>query len=175
MPKKESEDQEAHSYEYVVVGHVLSQWGTNGELEVELMTDFPDRFEPQREVYFNGLPLTIEKSRPHKGHVIIKFKGIDNIESAIKLRGNDLEIPLIETHTLPEGEYYRFQIIGLEVFNTDGEPVGKITDVLPTGSNDVYLAQSPQGEVLIPAIEDVIKSIDIENGRMIIQIIDGLI
>lgn len=175
MPKKESKNQEAHSYEYVVVGHVLRQWGTNGEVEVELMTDFPDRFESQRKVYFNGFPLIIERSRPHKGHIIIKFEGIDNIESAIEFRGNNLEIPLSEIHPLPEGEYYRFQIIGLEVLNTDGEPVGKITDVLSTGSNDVYLVQSPQGEVLIPAIEDVIKSIDIENGRILIQIIDGLI
>lgn len=160
--------------EFIVVGRVISQRGVRGEVKVEVLTDFPDRFEPGKTVYTDGQPLTIRESRPQKNHLLIKFDTIDDVEEARQLRGKALEIPENEIHELPEGEYYRFQIVGLEVWSSQGEPVGRITDILPTGSNDVYIVQSPQGEVLIPSINEVIKSIDLNSGRMIIEIIDGL-
>ena len=174
MLKREAEEQ-IHDHEFLVVGHVLSPWGGGGEVKIQVLTDFPDRFEPGRQVYFDGHPLTIEGNRSHKGYFILKLNTIGDIEAASQLSGQDLEIPLSEAHPLPEGEYYRFQILGLEVFSNTGESVGRITDILPTGSNDVYVVPGPQGEVLIPATEDVVKSIDLENGRMVIEVIDGLL
>ncbi len=167
--------QPSHDTEFLVVGHVLGQWGGGGEVKIQVLTDFPDRFEPGREVYLDGHPLIIERSHLHKGYLILKLSTIDTIEVASRLRGKDLEIPLSEAHALPEGEYYRFQIVGLKVFSNTGEPVGRITNILPTGSNDVYIVHGPQGEVLIPATEDVVKSIDLKSGRMLIDVIDGLL
>lgn len=146
-----------------------------GEIKVEVMTDFPDRFEPRRKLYIDGHPLTIDRSRPLKEDIVLKFTNIDDIESASKLQGKALEIPLNEAHPLPEGKYYRFQLIGLEVVNTAGESVGKITEILPTASNDVYIVRGNRGEILIPAIDDVVKSTDLEKGQMVIEVISGLL
>ena len=157
------------------MGHVVSQLGTKGEIKIEILTDFPDRFAPRNRVFVDGHPLTIERSRPHKDCLVLKLDGIDNIEAASQLRGLDLEIPVDQVRDLPEGEYYRFQMLGLEVFDMQGEPVGRIIDVLPTGSNDVYIIRGSDGDILIPAIDDVIKSIDIEKNQMVIQVIDGLL
>lgn len=164
----------AHNFEYIVVGHVIKAWGIKGAVKVEVLTDFPDRFAPGKQVYIDGHPLTIERSHPHKDRLIVKLCTINDLATASKLQERDIEIPIQEAHALPPGEYYRFQVMGLDVWGTNEEPVGKIEDILPTGSNDVYIVRGPHGEVLIPATEDVVKSIDLENGRMIIRIIDGL-
>ncbi|MDD5093751.1 MAG: ribosome maturation factor RimM [Dehalococcoidia bacterium] len=174
MPNTESEKQ-TESHDFLTVGYIRGHWGIHGEVTVEVMTDFPDRFEPQRKLYLDGHPLTIERSHPHKGYFILKLSTIDDIPSADKLRGKALEIPLREAHTLPEGEYYRFQLVGLEVVTTEGESVGRITEILPTASNDVYIVHGPRGEILIPAISDVVKSIDITKGQLIIEVISGLL
>ena len=161
--------------EYLAVGHVLGPWGVRGETKIQVMTDFPESLDSQREVYLNGQPLIIEKSRLHKGHRILKLSTIDNIEAAERLQGQRLEIPLSKAHVLPQGEYYQHQLIGLEVLSTEGEFVGRIAKILPTGSNDVYLISGHCGEVPIPATNEVVKSIDLESGQMIIEIIDGLL
>jgi len=164
----------AHNLEYIVVGHVIKAWGIRGEVKVEVLTDFPGRFDPGNVLYIDGHPLTVERTRPHKEHLMVKLRSIDDLTTASKLQGRNLEIPIRQVPDLPDGQYYRFQVVGLEVCGTNGEPVGKIEDILPTGSNDVYVVRGPRGEVLIPATDDVVKSIDLENGRMIIEIIDGL-
>ena len=146
-----------------------------GEIKAEVMTDFPERFDSQREICLNGHPLVIEKSRCHKGSIILKLSTIDSVEAAEKLQGQDLEIPLNRAHALPQDEHYRFQLTGLEVLSTEGESVGRISEILPTGSNDVYLVQGHRGEIPIPATEEVVKSIDLEKGQMVIEIIDGLL
>ena len=175
MPKRQSEEQKAHDYDYVVVGRVIGQRGVKGEVKVEVLTDFPDRFESGRVVFIGGHPLTIETSHLYKGYFYLKFSTIGSAESAQQLRDKDIEIPVNQLHDLPEGEYYRFQVVGLKVEDIQGEPVGEIVDILPTGSNDVYIVRGPQGEVLVPAIEDIVQSIDLENGLMVIQVIDGLL
>ena len=161
--------------EFLIVGLVLSPWGVRGEIKIQVLTDFPGRFEPGRKLYLDGSPFIIERSRPHKDHFLLKLSAVDDIEAARRLQGKDISIPLSEAHALPEGEYYRFQILGLEVFDSKGEAVGRIMDILPTASNDVYIVAGPQGEVLVPATEDVIRAIDLQKGRMIIDIIDGLL
>ena len=153
----------------------MAPWGTGGEVKVEVMTDFPERLTPPREVYLDGSPLAIERVRPHKGHLVIKLASVNSIIQAEKLRGRYLEIPSTQATPLPPGQYYRFQIIGLEVWTEGGDFLGKVSDILLTGSNDVYLVRGPHGEVLVPAIEDVVKVIDLDTGRLIIQAIPGLI
>ena len=160
---------------FLVVGRVLAPWGIKGDLKIEILTDFPERFTPKQKVYIDGCAMTIERSQRHKRNIILKLAAVDSIEAVEKLRGRYLEIPHTQAYPLAEGQYYRFQIIGLEVWTTRGELLGVITDIQPTGSSDVYVVRGQDGEFLIPATEDVVKSVDLEKGRMIIEVIEGLL
>jgi len=159
----------------VVVGRVVGPWGVGGEVKVEVMTDFPDRFCPEEEVYISGSPLTIEKCRWHKGLAIVKLGTIDSIGAAQEVRGQYMEVPRERLRSLPEGEYYQFQIVGLEVWTTEGQFVGRVSRIIPTGSNDVYLVSGEGTEVLVPAIDDIVRSVDVEEGRIVIEVIKGLL
>jgi len=150
--------------QFIAVGRVVTVCGVRGEVKVEVMTDFPDRFSP-----------TIEQSRWHRGRVILKLATIDRVEDATELRGQFLEVPQSQIRPLQNGEYYQFQILGLEVWTTEGELLGRIAHILPTGSNDVYVVPSKHGELLIPAIEDVVISVDLAKGRIVIELIEGLL
>jgi 16S rRNA processing protein RimM len=161
--------------EFLIVGYILAPWGIRGEVKVEVVTDFPERFAPRKLVYLNTRPIEIESCHPHKQHLVVKLATIDSVEDAEKLRGQDLTIPSSELSRLPEGQYYTFQIIGLDVLTTDGEHLGQIADIMTTASNDVYIVKGKRGEILIPAIEDVVKSIDLEKGEMVIEAIEGLL
>jgi 16S rRNA processing protein RimM len=161
--------------EFLIVGRILAPWGTRGEMKVQVVTDFPDRFTPGKLVYLNGQPLEIENSRPLKQHLLVKLATIDSVNDADKLKGQDLSIPRSELCALPQDEYYAFQLIGLDVLTTKGKTLGQIVDVMATASNDVYIVKGERGETLIPAIEDVVKSIDLEKGEMVIEAIEGLL
>ena len=161
--------------ESLIIGHILAPWGIHGEVKVEVVTDFPDRFTPGKVVYLNGYPFEIELCHPHKQHLLVKLATVDSVEAAEKLRGQDLTISGSELHPLPEGQYYTFQLIGLDVVTTKGKRLGQITDIMSTASNDVYIVEGKQGEILIPAIEDVVKSIDLKKGKMVIEAIEGLL
>ena len=161
--------------EFLIVGRILAPWGIKGEVKVEVLTDFPERFTPRKAVYLDARPLEIESCRYHKHHLILKLVSIDSIEGAEKLRGQDLTIPNSELHRLPEGQYYAFQLIGLKVVTTEGQILGNIMDIMTTPGNDVYIVEGKRGEILIPAIEDIVKSIDLKKGRMVIEAIKGLL
>lgn len=161
--------------EFLIVGRIIAPWAIRGEVKVQVVTDFPDRLAAQKLVYVNACPLRIESSRPHKQHLVLKLATIDSVEAAEGLRGQDLTIPSSELCPLPEGQYYQFQLIGLDVLTTDGEYLGRIADIMSTASNDVYIVEGERGEILIPAIEDVVKSIDLEKGKIIIEAIEGLL
>ena len=161
--------------EFITIGKILSPWGIKGQLNVEVATDFPQRFAPSSKVYINQQPTTIDSVEWYKGKVIIKLNTIDSIEDAKKLRGQLVEIHYSQLQLLPEGQYYHFQLIGLEVQTTQGESLGKITEILTTPSNDTYVVDGTRGEILIPATEDVIKSIDLDKGCLVIEPIKGLL
>jgi len=161
--------------EFVTIGEVLGAWGTSGKVKVEVATDFPQRFAPSSVVYINRQPMTVESTDWQKGKAIIKLDAIDSIEGAQQLRGQLLEIHHSQVYPLPEGQYYHFQLIGLEVWTTEGELVGSITEILPGESNDNYIVRGAKGEVLIPAIDDVVKSVDLDRGRVTIEAIKGLL
>jgi len=161
--------------EFVVVGRILAPWGIKGKLKVELVTDFPQRFTPYSKVYIDRQPMTIDSAEWHKGKAIIKLSTIDSVEDAQRLRGQPIEIHHSQIYPLPEGQYYHFQIIGLEVLTTQGELLGTITKILTAESNDNYVVCGAKGEILIPVIEDVVKSIDLNQGRVVIEPIEGLL
>ena len=161
--------------EFITIGEILAPWGTKGKTKVRAETDFPQRFSPRSQVYINQQPMTIESAEWHGGKLIIKLAAVDSIQDAQKLRGKSIQIHPNQVHPLPEGQYYHFQLIGLEVWTTQGKLLGKIVDILTAESNDNYIVRSDKQELLIPAIEDVVKSIDLDKGSMTIEPIEGLL
>jgi 16S rRNA processing protein RimM len=161
--------------QFIPIARVVAPWGIHGEVKAEPMTDFSERFACGETVYLRGLPVTIESSRWHDNSIILKLAAIDTRNQAQEIRGSFLEIPSSQLHSLTEGEYYRFQLIGLKVLSTEGKPLGQLSDVIQTGSNDVYEISSDTNVFLIPATDEVIKSIDLDKGCMIIELLKGLL
>jgi len=164
--------------EYVIIGHILAPWGTKGQLKIKAATDFPHHYAPSSKIYINHQPMTIDSTEWHKGDPIIKLSNVDSVEDGQMLVGQAVEIHRSQLQPLPQGQYYHFQLIGLGVETTQGEPLGNITEIITTQSknvNDIYVVNGDRGEILIPAIEDVVKSIDLEQGRMVIEPIKGLL
>jgi len=166
---------ESSEVEFIIIGQILAPWGANGKLKVKVITDFPQRFAPSSKIYINRQPMTIASTEWHKGKAIIKFNQIDTIEAAQRLRGQPIEIHHSQLYPLPEGQYYHFQLIGLEVWTTQGELLGNITEILTAKSNDNYVVSGAKGEILVPAIEDVVKSVDLTRRRITIEPIEGLL
>ena len=161
--------------EFIAIGEIIAPWGINGHLQVRVITDFPQHFSPSSEIYINRQPMTINSTDWHKRKAIISLNTIDGIEDAQKLQGQPVEIHQSQLYSLPEGQYYHFQLIGLEVWTTQGELLGTVTDILTAASNDNYVVHGAKGEILIPAIEDVIKSIDCDRGCITIEPMEGLL
>lgn len=162
---------------FVVVGRVLRPHGVRGELRVEILTDYPERLPSHRVLYIGPepTPYQVEGIRFHRGAALIKLAGCDDRNAAEELRGQWVQIPIEAAVPLEEGEYYHFQVVGVEVVTTEGEPLGRVAEVIETGANDVYVVHGPRGEVLIPAIEDVVRELDLEARRMIVEILPGLL
>jgi 16S rRNA processing protein RimM len=151
-----------------------------GEVKVIPLTDFPERFSRGGVYHLSKQNLfekvIIQNSRSTGREIIIKFEGIDTPESARRYRGALLQVPRDDLLPLPEGRYYHFQIVGLLAVTEDGAVLGKVADILQTGSNDVYLIKSDQGkELLLPALKDVVREIDLEKGLMVIRPLPGLL
>ena len=161
--------------EFITIGKILAPWGIKGKLKVKVETDFPQRFAPCSKIYIKHQPMTIDSTQWHKGKAIIKLNTIDCIEEAQRLNEQPVEIHHSQLDPLPEGQYYHFQLIGLEVWTTQGELLGNITEILAAASNDTYIVSTAKREILIPAIEDVVKSIDLNKGRITIEVIEGLL
>jgi 16S rRNA processing protein RimM len=153
--------------------------GLRGEVSVTLLTDFPERFETTEWVYlgneFEATPYRLEKYRWHKQNVLLTLAGVTDRNEAETLKGQFVQVPIEEAVPLPDGSYYLYQLIGLRVESTEGEFLGAITEVMETGANNVYVVRQEDREILLPAIPDVIKSIDITQGIMVVQVIEGLI
>ena len=162
---------------YLVIGRVARPWGIRGEVKVEVMTDFPDRFSLLRKVYLGpeAVPFALDSSRLHKGAALLKLEGCHDRTSVEKLRGQLVQIPIEEAVPLEQDEYYEHQIIGLAVWTTEGERLGTVDEVISTGANDVYVVRGKEREILIPAIEGVVLEISLAQGRLVVELMEGLI
>ena len=160
---------------YVAVGRIVGLWGLRGDLKVESLTDFPQRFAAGGSVWLAGVVHVIEKCRWQRGRAILKLVGVDSVTAAEALRHCLLEVPEDDLRPLGEGEYYHFQILGLEVRTTAGEVLGRVEQIISTGSNDVFVVRGSRGEVLIPAVDDVVKSVDTTAGRIEVEVVEGLL
>ena len=161
--------------DFITIGRVLAPWGLEGKIKVSLLTDFPEHFDPGETVYIDSEPFDIESTEWHKGNALVKLEGVDSIEAADDFTGKNVEISLAQSRPLPEGQYYHYQIAGLRVVTTGGEELGLVTDILTSTANDIYVVKGKEGEVLIPATADVIKSIDLKKKVITIEPIPGLL
>ena len=160
--------------DFVQVGRVLRPFGRRGELLIEELTDVPKRFAPGRTVFLNREPVRVKKSKRVHGGRLIELEGIDSPEAARAVQGATLEVPVSELPKLPEGTFYHYHLIGLRVTSTEGEELGELVEIVATGANDVYVVRGPGGELLLPAIPDVIKKVDVDNGEMTVELVPGL-
>ena len=156
----------------IIVGKIVAPHGVRGDVRVVPLTDFPDRFYELKEVRIDdGKVLKVQAVRPNKALLLVKFEGLDDRNAVEPLRGKLLKITRQQLVKLPEGRYFVFDIVGLKVYDEDGVFLGIITDVLATGSNDVYITeQDGQKPLLIPALKEVVKVIDVPGGRMVVKL-----
>ncbi len=161
---------------HLVIGRIVCPHGLKGEVQAEILTDFPDRFSGLKTVYLGEdlQPMILEGQRLHGRRVLLKFAQYDDLEQADRLRGELIYVPVEEAVPLEDGEYYLYEIVGLEVWTTEGEYLGRVAEVLHTGSNDVYVVREAAKEILIPAISDVVLKIDVDEGRMEVRLTKGL-
>ncbi|HET9251828.1 MAG TPA: ribosome maturation factor RimM [Candidatus Eisenbacteria bacterium] len=158
--------------EPILVGTVARAHGLTGEVVVDSWSDAPERFAPGSVLsarLSEGDPrrrLQVASSRPFGGRLLVRFEGVDSRTDAEALRGADLTIPRCEAKPLPEGEHYRFELVGLRARTPAGEPIGEVAGVFTTGANDVIVVRGARGEILIPLIPGVIESVDVPGGSI---------
>ncbi len=163
------------------VGVIANTHGIRGEVKVYPTTEDPKRFLDLKEVILDTgkekLPLGIEHVRFFKNLVILKFKGINNINDIEKYKGKDLLVTREDAIPLEEGEFFIADLLDLDVYEEDGEKLGVLTDVLQTGANDVYVVtrDSDKKEILIPAIDDCILEISPEEHKIVVHLLEGLV
>lgn len=162
------------------VGVITQTHGVRGEVKVFPTTDDVNRFKKLKQVILDTgketMPLEIQSVKFFKQFVILKFKGIDNINDIEKYKRCSLYVTREHAVPLEEDEYFIADMIGMEVCTEDGNIFGTLKDVIETGANDVYVIENAEhGEVLVPAIKECIRSVDIEKGEMMIHLMDGLI
>lgn len=168
------------------VGVITSTHGVRGEVKVFPTTDDAKRFKRLKQVMLDTgkemLTMDIEGIKFFKNMVIVKFKGIDNIDEVQKYRQKNLYVARKDAVRLYKDEYYVADLIDMDVFEEDGRKVGVLKEVMPTGANDVYVvelcggfANTEQKEVLIPAIKQCIIKVEPEEGRMTVHLMEGLL
>ncbi len=165
--------------EFLVVGRLHRPHGVRGEIVMEVVTDFPERLKPGMLVFVgeDHQPQQVASLRPHDLALIVSFSGFNTPEDIGRLRNHTVYVRTADRPALAEGEYYHHQILGLKVIEEDGNALGFLTDILETGANDVYIVQPEGGgrEILLPAISDVVREIDLEQGTMTVRLLPGLL
>ncbi len=162
------------------VGVITATHGIRGEVKVYPTTDDATRFDDLKQVILDAgkqqIPLEIQSVKYFKQFVILKFKGIDNINDIERYKRCPLLINREDAVDLEEDEYFIADIMGMEVYTEDGSLFGTLKDVMETGANDVYVIDSKDhGEVLIPAIKECILNVDEEAGKITIHLMEGLL
>ena len=164
----------------ITIGKARKTHGVKGELRIEPLTDHPERFTGLRRVYLTpprgeSRRCAVRSVRYMDGAPLVLFEGYDTPEKARELNGWLIQVPEEEAVPLPDGQYYWFELIGMEVLSESGEKLGTIVDIFETGSNDVYVVKAGKKEIYLPATREVIKQVDRATKRMVIHVIEGLL
>lgn len=163
---------------FLEAGKVRRPHGVHGEVVVELYTDFPERLCPKKVVYLGDdhAPMVIASQRPHNEGLLMGFEGISTPEQAGRFRNQLLYVAAVEAEELPEGEFYFYELLDLNVVDETGASLGVLTDIMETGANDVYVVTDAAGnELLLPAIPEVILDVDLEASTMTVHLLPGLL
>jgi 16S rRNA processing protein RimM len=159
---------------FVAVARVLGARGTSGALNVQSLAP-PTVLVRGRAVWTDGRQYEVQDVKRGGRFLHVKLAGIEDRETAARLRDRFLQIPETGLDPLPPGQYYRFQLLGLMVRSSDGQDLGPITDILTAPENDVYVVRGAYGEVLIPAVDDVVLSVDLDARVVTVEIVPGLL
>jgi 16S rRNA processing protein RimM len=156
----------------------MAPHGLRGELKVEPMSDNPDRFRVGNQLLLgnesSNRPVQVLGSRPFKRSLLLVLSGVQDRSAAESLRDEYLLIPADQAMALDEHENYLHDLIGLAVETQEGRQLGRLQEVLGTGANDVYVVDGPDGELLVPALKDVVVKVDLQHRRMIVALPEGL-
>ncbi|MGE5677770.1 MAG: ribosome maturation factor RimM [Pseudomonadota bacterium] len=165
--------------EYLSIGQIINIHGFRGEVKVYPLTDDVNRFKKLKEVFIEEnnqlIKYEVEGVKFLSSTIIMKLRGIDTEEAANKLRNFYIKVDRRSAVKLPRDTYFICDLIDLEVFDENGLLLGKVKDVLQTGSNDVYVVQTGDKDILIPALKEVVREIDIRNGKIVVKLPEGLI
>ena len=158
------------------MGRIKGAWGIHGDVKIDLLSDVPDRFEPGNIVHVKNKSTRVQRSRPIRGGMVVKLDIVNDRNQAALLRGQEITVKPEQVSPPPQGSYYHFQVLGLDVLSQEGENLGRVREIIETGANDVYVVHlEGRRDVLIPALEDVILDVDLERGSMTVRLPDGLI
>lgn len=167
---------------YLAIGQIVGPHGIRGEVKVQPMTDFPERFKAGSSVFLaestgpvDARPITITAARPNQEQYLVLFEGIRNRNMAETLRWQYVLIPEDAAMPLGEHENYLHDLMGLQVVTDAGQVLGEIKEILLTPANDVYLVRGELGEVLIPATREVVVNVDLATRTMTVALPDGLL
>ena len=166
--------------QYLEIGQIVNTFGIKGQVKVVPFTNDINRFDELKKIYIvnksSRKEVEIEDVKYHKNIVLLKFKGFNKIEDVENFRNAYLEIDREDGKKLEEGEYYIVDLIGLDVISDEGKNLGKLDDIFNTGSNDIYVVKDELGkQLLLPAIKEVIKEVDLENKKITVHLLEGLV
>ncbi|MGB6068636.1 MAG: ribosome maturation factor RimM [Desulfomonilaceae bacterium] len=159
----------------IVIGKVVKPFGIKGEVKISPFTESFESFERSAVLVFDESPYTVRSLRTHKRTAVVALEGVDTREKADKLVGS---LVRTDEHNLPpkeEDEYYWIELIGMKVHTSDGRYLGEITQITPTGANDVLHVEGAYGEVLLPMIDSVVVTVDLQSKEMTVDPLEGLI
>ncbi len=164
----------------LTVGEIVAPFSRFGEVKVNLLTDFPERFERLKQIALrspdNTLTLkSVASARLHKGQILLKLNGVETMNDAEALRGWKVQVRQADAVPLAENEFYIHDLIGCEVVTEEGTSLGKITNVLLNPANDIYVVGSGKNEILLPAIRDVVQRVDVQTRKVWVTPTPGLL
>lgn len=163
----------------ITIGKISRHHNREGEVKVLILSDFPDRFLDLERVFLEKgediRRVRVENVWFQKDFAIVKFAEVKNLQDAERLKDYFIKVPMQEAVELPEGHYFLHDIIGLDVFTDEGEHLGKLEDIITTGSNDIYVVYQGKKEIMLPAVHEVVKEINLAEKKMVVHIIEGLL
>ena len=159
---------------FVQVGVVAGVHGREGRLRIRPITDNPARYRPGSVVHISGTPHTVESVATAGQYLLVKLAGLESAQQAHELANAVVEVPAGEVPPAPDGAYYHFQLLEAEVHDTAGAYLGRLVEGLSTGANDVYIVRNESTELLVPAMADVVVSVDVAAGRVTVDLPPGL-
>lgn len=164
---------------YLEIGQIVNHFGIKGMVKIKPFTDDITRFDRLETIYIETKKerkeYEIEEVKYHKNMVLMKLKGINTVEDAESLRQSYLLVDREKEEPLEEGVYYIVDLLGLEVYTEEGKLLGKVDDIFNTGSNDIYVVKDELGkQVLLPGIPEVLKNVNLEEGKITVHLIPGL-